>query len=158
MTLLAVMALFPVTRGADKGVPISGWYMACLTGQVTSPSSLSSGAARSEPHRTSWPTAGTAGRGVAVDGGPAGAGGCTRGAWVQGQHRVRAPHRDGRVHIRAVTRARLGRGRGKNGAGTVPERCQNSVNNGHNPTHPAPTHPTPDTRYPVPTTSKVPRV
>ena len=50
MALLAVMARTLVTQGACQGVPISGVIGPRVRGQVTSPSSLSSGAAQSEPH------------------------------------------------------------------------------------------------------------
>ena len=49
MAQVAVMALFPVTQGACHGVPISGVPGPVLTGQLTKPMSLSTGAARSEP-------------------------------------------------------------------------------------------------------------
>ena len=51
MARLAVMALLAVTRGAVRGVPISGASGAYLTGQLTCPVHVSPGAARSEPHR-----------------------------------------------------------------------------------------------------------
>ena len=77
------MARCRVTQGACQWVQISGVIMAYLTGQGTKPQSLSTGAARSEPHgaRGRYP-----GRLVrygmyAGEGWPAG---CTRGvegAW-----------------------------------------------------------------------------
>ena len=51
MTLLAVMAMYRVTRGAGQRVPISGATGRLLTGQVVLAGSLSTGAAKSEPHR-----------------------------------------------------------------------------------------------------------
>ena len=50
MTLLAVMTRCRVTQGAVSRVPISGALMGYLTGQLTLAGSLSTGAARSEPH------------------------------------------------------------------------------------------------------------
>ena len=51
MALLAVMARYRVTQGAGVRVPISGATGCRLLGQVTSAGSLSTGTARSEPHR-----------------------------------------------------------------------------------------------------------
>ena len=50
MAALAVIARYRVTQGACDRVPISGVCMACLTGQVTSLGSWSTGTAKSEPH------------------------------------------------------------------------------------------------------------
>ena len=75
MTLLAIMAMYRVTQGAGPGVPFSGARCGLLTGQVTCPASLSTGADGSEPRRppgTRGSTAGTQDTGTAVAGGAGG--------------------------------------------------------------------------------------
>ena len=79
MTLLAIMAVCRVTRGAVTGVPISGVTGARLARQDMSLASLAPGTARSEPH---GPPAGTPGRARTVQcgtvsGGVPGVAGCT---------------------------------------------------------------------------------
>ena len=93
-----------MTQGACAGYPFSGWEQGHLTGQVTKPANVATGAAKSEPHEPSpAPVPGyCTGAGVADHVASAG---CTRGAgWCQGGARVRALYRVGRVHIRAVAR------------------------------------------------------
>ena len=93
LALLAVIARVLVTQGAGSWVPISGCFMACLTGQMTSLVSLSIGAARSEPHGVSWP-GGTAGCTVLPVLGRVAGAGCTRGAGCARVH-ARCAHYTG---------------------------------------------------------------
>ena len=59
MAVLAHLARYRVTLGADQWVPISGVMGACLRGQVTRPGYWSTGAARSEPRAPCATPAGT---------------------------------------------------------------------------------------------------
>ena len=159
---LAVMARYQVTQGAWCRVPISGVAGPVLTGQATCRASLSPGADGSEPRRP--PGRHDACRAPCVHryGGRQCAR-CTQGDRVcQGQCRVRALTRCGRVHIRVYLTVRPGQGRGENGAKTVPEpvpgQCQDSAISAPDTRHPTVRHPT--SRHPtsVPTTCNVPRV
>ena len=116
MTLSAVRHRAGVTQGAVRGVPISGYSMGHLTGQATCRLSLSTGAARSEPHGV--PRGVVRGQQRSRPGGVrvAGAGGVPRvpGARVGS----RGAHHTGvdECICGGTGKARAGQGRGKDGA------------------------------------------
>ena len=142
------MAGAQVTQGAVQGVPISGQYGARVRGQAVLGRSLSTGAAKSEPHRPRWPP-GRASRAACVQGG--------RVCRVAGVPRVHgAASTPGTRTTWSWTSAYTGcstikarPGGGKDSAGTVLEQCHNRCQNRcHNRTQ----HPTPvntSTRQPV---------
>ena len=159
MTVMAVMALLWVTPGACMRVPISGAKGAGLTGQVTKPGSLATGADKSEPHGTSWPAKVCRAPCVHRYGGGVGCG------MYPGCRVVPGSVQEARTN-QWCTSAYTGVPVDQAGAGAVPEQCKNSARNSvrnsaiTDPTtrHPTTRQPTPDTRHPVPTTCNVSRV
>ena len=139
-----------MTQGAGQGVPISGVPYPDLPGQVTCSASVSTGAAKSEPHGTLSPLSACRVHRCGYSGWCRMVRGCTRGAGVQGQDQVRAPHRVRRVHIRVIMAVRPGQA----GAGPVrgqgqeqcQEQCQNRAITDTR-------HPPPDIRHPTSVTS-----